>query len=219
MSFEEAVRTILEKNPGLRAKYLIEELRQKTGLSRSTIYAQLRSLEIKNQINIDKCKYHWGGLRASNEDRAMLEHSRKLISGLEAILLEDRVGWLSEWHESRYTFKIENEGIKVKEFAEEHLISPEYESIYGLLSAHREVNNKIVRDHEEGRISDRVFDMVTKCVTKMNEDTLTSEEEAEVKKIVNLKLDSYSELVEAIRLLERKIEHGQPLKGKCQLCS
>jgi hypothetical protein len=220
MDFHTALRTILEKSPGLKAKILVDEVHQKIGLSRSTIYEYLSSLEISDEIYRERGRYWWGKPEVfSKKELTMLEHSKKLIPALEALLFEDSLGWLSEWHESKYTFKIENEGLKIKQYAEEHLKAPEYNDVYTLLLAHRHLNDSIILDHEEGRVSKEVFDKVIRCVEAINAHRLTEAEKKQTDEITNKKLTSYSKLAEAIRLLEKKIEHGRPLKGKCQLCA
>jgi len=51
------VRTILEKNPRIKAKQLIVEVRKKTDLSRSTIYEHLLSLDLQGKIYREKGLY------------------------------------------------------------------------------------------------------------------------------------------------------------------
>lgn len=53
-----ATRTVLEKNPGIKAEYLIEKLRGKTGLSRSTIYEHLGSFELQGKVKREKGHYY-----------------------------------------------------------------------------------------------------------------------------------------------------------------
>lgn len=48
----------MEENPAVKAKYLVEELRKKTGLSRSTIYEHLSSFELKAKVHREKGKYY-----------------------------------------------------------------------------------------------------------------------------------------------------------------
>lgn len=50
-------RTVLEKNPGVKAKYLIKELEGKTGLARSTIYEHLGSFDLRGKIQREKGHY------------------------------------------------------------------------------------------------------------------------------------------------------------------
>ena len=52
-----AVQRVLEKNPGIRAKFLIPELEEKTGLARSTINEHLTSFDIKKKIYREKGRY------------------------------------------------------------------------------------------------------------------------------------------------------------------
>jgi len=58
MNIWTAVRTALEKNPGMRSKHLIEELEKKTGLSRSTIFEHLSSFEVKREICREIGRYY-----------------------------------------------------------------------------------------------------------------------------------------------------------------
>jgi predicted transcriptional regulator len=57
MNIWTVVRTVLEKNPGIKAKELIKKVRGKTGLSRSTIYEHLNSLVLRGMIYREKGKY------------------------------------------------------------------------------------------------------------------------------------------------------------------
>ena len=51
-------RTVLEKNPGIRAKSLLEKVEKKTKRSRSTIYEHLNSFELKREIHREKGRYY-----------------------------------------------------------------------------------------------------------------------------------------------------------------
>ena len=51
------VRTILEKNPGIKGDKLWRKVREKTDLSRSTIYGHLSSFELKDKIYREKGRY------------------------------------------------------------------------------------------------------------------------------------------------------------------
>lgn len=53
----DALRTILRKNPGVKAKFLIEKLRGRTGLSRSTLFEYFESFELRGQIYREKGRY------------------------------------------------------------------------------------------------------------------------------------------------------------------
>lgn len=74
------VRTVLEKNPGLSAKYLIKQLRGKTGLSRSTIYEHLSSFELRGRIQREKGKY-W--LKKPDEENLKDVTGSQLLKQLE----------------------------------------------------------------------------------------------------------------------------------------
>lgn len=50
MNVDSIIRTVLEKNPAIKAKDLVAKLRDKTGLSRSTVYAHFSSLEKRGKL-------------------------------------------------------------------------------------------------------------------------------------------------------------------------
>ncbi|MFB0501095.1 MAG: BlaI/MecI/CopY family transcriptional regulator [Candidatus Bathyarchaeia archaeon] len=50
MDFWTVVRTILEKNPGIKAKELIQKVWEKTSLTRSTIYCRLYRLVLRGKV-------------------------------------------------------------------------------------------------------------------------------------------------------------------------
>lgn len=58
LDFWTVVRTILENNPGIQAKFLILELRGKTRMSRSTIYDHLCTFDNQDRIYREKGKYY-----------------------------------------------------------------------------------------------------------------------------------------------------------------
>jgi DNA-binding transcriptional ArsR family regulator len=57
MNIWTVVRTVLEKNPSIKAKDLIRKVREKTDLSRSTIYGDLFSYEQRGMIYREKGHY------------------------------------------------------------------------------------------------------------------------------------------------------------------
>lgn len=57
MDISTVVRTVLEKNPGMKAKELIAKVREKTGLSRSVVYGHLGSFEVQGKIYREKGRY------------------------------------------------------------------------------------------------------------------------------------------------------------------
>jgi hypothetical protein len=90
MDYWTVVRTILEKNPGIRAKELITKLRGRIGLSRSSIYEHLGSLELKGRIEREKGRYYLTGHKPLSTSLALeredaLSHSVLLIPALERI--------------------------------------------------------------------------------------------------------------------------------------
>jgi hypothetical protein len=73
MDFWTVTRTVLEKNPGMKAKLLLMELEKRTELSRSTVYSHLESLVIKEEIFREKGRYylprHWQGHTSSQSTK------------------------------------------------------------------------------------------------------------------------------------------------------
>lgn len=86
-----AVQTVLEKNPGIQAKYFISKLRDKTGLCRSVIYDHLGSFNRRGKIYREKGRY-WlekpGKLESEN--LATLD-----VLKLAAKLATDMPPWIS----------------------------------------------------------------------------------------------------------------------------
>lgn len=52
-----AIKTILKKSPGIQAKYLVQEVHEKTGLSDSTIKAHLTSFALRGKLYREKWHY------------------------------------------------------------------------------------------------------------------------------------------------------------------
>ena len=115
MDVENIIRTVLEKNPGIKAKFLIPVLQKKTGLSRSTLYELLGSLEIRGQIFREKGRYwvekpkkggsffkdvlDWGERRAVRKRRDKDREMRELMAEREArneIINLDETEWSQE---------------------------------------------------------------------------------------------------------------------------
>lgn len=72
-----AVRTVLEKNPGLRAKFLIRELREKTGLNRSNIYVHLSSFVDRGEIHRESGCY-WLAKPCAVDEKSLERIRREL---------------------------------------------------------------------------------------------------------------------------------------------
>lgn len=57
LNIETIIRTVLEKNPAIKANDLVKKVGGKTGLSRSTIYVHLGSLDNGKKIFRDNGRY------------------------------------------------------------------------------------------------------------------------------------------------------------------
>lgn len=58
MDFEQVIRTILKKSLGVSAKNLVVRVHAKTGLSRSTVYEHLHSMNLRGKIYREK-GFYW----------------------------------------------------------------------------------------------------------------------------------------------------------------
>lgn len=57
LDFWTVVRTIIEKNPGIKSNELIQKVKKKTGKSRSTIYDHLSTFDNQDKIYREKGRY------------------------------------------------------------------------------------------------------------------------------------------------------------------
>lgn len=144
MDIWKVVRTVLEKNPGLKGGQLWRKVRGKTGLSRSTIYYHLESFGMQGKIRREKGRY-WLPKSRLKGRRATLRHRRQLSLGLKAILgedwflyrpYEDRSEVRARWRE-----EIEYKGIRYKELATEYL-RKNYPKIYDKMQHRRKLREK-----------------------------------------------------------------------------
>lgn len=78
MDIETIIRTFLQKNPAIPAKFLIPKLREKTGLSRSTIYKHLDSLETRGLIYSEKGRY-WSEKPTGQEKTSFLKEATDFL--------------------------------------------------------------------------------------------------------------------------------------------
>ena len=165
----------------------------------------------------------WYGTSSSHpEDEgqhgASLKHSERLVSGLEVILAEDRSGWLeAESRESSWAQKIEQEGTRVKRYAEQHLKTG-YPPVYRKMKAHQRLLLKLEalmesKGYSQSAIDDVVFDR-----EDAGQDISTPEDD-EVLELMEKRAASYSKLDKKVRELIDRVTIGkQPLKGHCTAC-
>jgi len=221
------IRTILEKNPGIRARELIEKMREKTGLSRSTVYAHLYTFHNQGKVHRVKGRYWLSTTENKGKGkRSTLRHSRQLILGLEAILAED---WplyrSSEPSEERAQWeeKIEREGIGLKEFAIEHLRSG-YPSTYEKMKQWRNLKEKakqlLLREGFSADKAEAVLNFASffdggGIPINVGGSTEVSEE---CQKLLYQRVEAYEILSSDIRFIILRIEAGKPLRGTCRLC-
>lgn len=162
-----------------------------------------------------------------------LEHSKKLLRALGAILAEDKLGWveMSIAQESprpgnaeafRIELESEYKGKSLKEFAEAHLRTG-YSSVYKKLEAYREMNRAIRSQLEQKDYSKVLIDFVVDGIQMFPRPEEVKDWPRQFPKelegIVKQKLDDYHELASDIRFIEMKvIIGGEPLDGSCPLC-
>lgn len=202
------VRTILEKNPGINGGQLWRKVQEKTGLSRSTIYDHLYTFHNQDKIYRKKGRYwlstidsEWKGRRAT------LRHSQQLSLGLEAILAEDWT-FYRPYEPSReraqWRDKIEREGIRLKEFAIEHLRSG-YPDTYDKLKRWRKLRERIKGKTDSVDVTEDVVNFVS-----------WSREEHQ--KLLDRGVAVYQAFTSDIELIILKIEASKRLRGTCRLC-
>jgi len=148
-----------------------------------------------------------------------LEHSKRLILGLDAILVGDIKG-------SMWAIKVESEGGgELKKFAEQHLETG-YPSIYKKLKAYRQLRDRTKSMLEQKGYPKRIINFVVDGTA-----TFPNLEELEkwpwcrpnllpqdLGDILERTLSVYKELEKEINLLKDRIDMGEPLGGGCESC-
>ena len=83
-------RTVLKKNPGIKAKYLLLKLRKRIDLSKSTIYYHLSSWELQKRYYRENAKYYlpddWRRYRNEIENKV---NKTKRLPGKWEVLKEE----------------------------------------------------------------------------------------------------------------------------------
>lgn len=162
-----------------------------------------------------------------------LEHSKKLLCALEAILVEDKLEFVemsitqeSPWAGNAEAFRIELEseyqGQLLKEFAEAHLRTG-YSSVYKKLEAYRDMNRAIRSQFDRKSYSKELIDFVVDGLQTLPRPGEVKDWPRQFPKelegMIKEKLDDYHELASDIRQIEMKvIIGGAPLDGSCPLC-
>jgi len=147
-----------------------------------------------------------------------LEHRRQLSLGLEAILAED--WYLYRYQEpsrerARWKDKIEREGIRLKEFAIEHLRSG-YPETYDKMKRWRKLKEGAKEALlKEGNPVD-VAEGVINFVSFVDRFPIVSEE---CQELLDQRIKAYQDLASDIRIIILEIEAGKRLKGACRLCT
>jgi hypothetical protein len=77
MEIETAIRIVIEKSPGLKAKQLWKKVQDKTGNSRSTIYEHLYSLVLREEIFREKGRHYLKKPEKSESDKRPLTKNEK----------------------------------------------------------------------------------------------------------------------------------------------
>jgi len=180
-----------------------------------------RILEVLTEANENPvkiiCEKRLDTFGMGNNHATLMNHSKKLVLGLEYLLFEDRAMWLAEKHSSAWSHKVSTKGSREKQYAEQHLRDNEYRTVRLELAAHRRLNQEIALEYERGKIPTPVFDAAIKAAGQVDED-LSEQEKKQLEEILTKKWDSYQKLALDVRFLEEKVKHGIPLKGKCGLC-
>ena len=237
-----AVRTILEENPGIKSGQLWRKVGEKTGRSRSTLYVHFDSLVEQEKIHRDKGKYFlpeqydvyittktYPKKRfVSKADLEIaLNHSRKLILGLEAIFVDDQL-WYPQVEP--WATVVRTEGISLIQFAEEHLKSG-YPAIYKKMRTYLDVREELKQLIQKNCYSKEFVDDARRSLrTSIAPSEYMTEEiknfilsrskkvPRDLGRIMEKNIRTFFELHEEINNMEEKIENGEPLSGSCKRC-
>ena len=237
------VRTILEQNPGIKSGQLWRKVGEKTGYGRSALYERFDSFEEQGKIVRDKgkCffpeqydvyistkKYPRKRFVSKADLEVALNHSQKLVLGLEAFFVDDQL-WYPQVEP--WASEVRTEGMSLKRFAEEHLENG-YPAIYKKMRAYLEVREELKRlTQKKGYSKELVDDTRLFMATKiglhkqyMSEETrnwiLTRPRKIpfDLAKIMWDNIQTFYELAVEVNNLKEKIENGEPLSGSCEFC-
>ena len=236
------VRTILEENPGIKSSQLWRKVREKTGHSRSTIYVYFDSLIEQERILRDKGKYFLPEqyeiyIRTKKYPKkrfvskadleVALNHSRKLVLGLEAFFVDDQL-WYPQVEP--WASFVRTDGVEIMRFAEEHLKSG-YPVIYKKMRIYLDVREELRRLIEkkcyskefvdDARRSLRTSIAPSEYMTEEIKDFILSRSKkvpSDLAIILEKNIRTFLELHERIKQIEEGIENWEPLSGSCKRC-
>lgn len=160
----------------------------------------------------EETKYHKQPVK-----RGTLKHSRQLSLGLEAILAED---WTFYRHQepSReracWREKIELEGNRLKEFAAEHLRSG-YPATYERMKHLKMLKGSIEEELLNEGDSKEGVEAVLNHSSFFGGGPTISEK---CLKLLDQRTKAYQTLEADIKLIDLRIEAGNPIHGTCRLC-
>jgi len=195
-------------------------LRQ-TGIPEKTLDRILEEFRVLGII--EKVNGYWRlksetPYKTKDEYDIALQHSKKLLIGLEAILAEDRLGWQPLIGRGDLLAKVEEEGELAKPFAEAHLRTG-YPNIYKKLVEYRELNAKIKKDLVEGGYPLEIVDFVVKGKKSLSANFNDYKQKLkELEGVIKQKLEAYSKLMNEVRSLQVMVRLGKPLGGFCRAC-
>lgn len=237
-----AIRTILEENPGIKGGQLWKKVREKTGLNRSTIYVHVESLVERGKIFRDKGKYFLPNqyefyvstkkypkkrFVTKTDLEIALNHSRKLILGLEAIFVDDQL-WYPQ--AEPWATKIRTDGISLKNYAKNHLETG-YPTVYEKMKTYLDVSEELERLIHKKSYSKELVDDVRRSLrisiapseymTEEIKNFILSQSRKvprDLAKIMKKNIRTFFELHDEIRNIEEKIRNGEPMNGSCKRC-
>ena len=242
MNIWTVVRKILEENPGIKGGQLWKKVGEKTGLSRSTLYVHFDSFIERENIFRDNGKYFlpeqfevYTLTKKYPKKRFVtkadltiaLNHSRKLILGLEAFLVDDQLWYpqIEPW-----ATMVRTGGIDLKNFAKDHLESG-YPAIYEKMRTYLDVREELKKliekkSYSEELVNDarrslRVAIAPSEYLTEEMKNVILNRSKKvprDLEIIMEKNIRTFFEFREEIKNIEEKIENGEPLSGSCKLC-
>jgi len=214
--------------------YRYSELVKTTRLPEKTVDRILIDLRVLGLI-IKRADGYWAWFeqlrepyRTKDEKDDALEHSRKLVPGLESILAEGRQSHSDAVKSEAEAMKVEVEGgPRLKEFSELHLKTG-YPALYEKLEEYRELRANARRKLElEGKYPNQIINFVVDGIVTFPKDVeevkkwpldQTKQPPEDLIEILNQRADAYSQLEREIRKIELFIQLGRPLDGCCEAC-
>ncbi len=161
---------------------------------------------------------------SSDEYNIALAHSKQLLPSISSLLLEDL--------DPTMEFPIYNKKEKItigktlefKEYVEEHLITG-YSDTYNTLIEYRNIKKEYEEELKHYSTTYSIeglsyfnWESINNNVDQYESNHVKMTNQEQISKIINRIENLYKIIAGDLLLIVKKIEHGTPLKGKCEIC-